>query len=242
MAPLQPLRDYAVIWYLRILQAVVTICVLGITGDASTNWHSWHCSTPPRLAFNIAAAGLALPAILYLLISSGPKASTHLLPWNRWAQLGLDGLFFTLWLATTIASPYNCQSLCAACPAIQGRANYHVRSGSLLCWCFKQADPALKARSDVLRVLEGRNNQQTAAATRIGETRGLDAAKQGLDAVMVVLFAITLALTLWRIISAMKARKAAMSTNGTVLEAAVYDRKVPVEQEPAKPAPAVMKL
>jgi len=71
----------------------------------------------------------------------------------------------------------------------------------------------------------------------------LDAAKQGLDAVMVVLFAITLALTTWRIVMANRARKAAVNARGTVLEAAVYDKKVPTEQEePAKPAPAVMKL
>ena len=57
-----------------------------------------------------------------------------------------------------------------------------------------------------------------------------------------VLFAITLAMTAWRIIQSNKARKAAANANGTVLQAAIYDRKVQPEDEPTRPAPAVMKL
>ena len=55
MAPARPLRSDPVVWSLRILQALVTVAVLGMTGDAAANWHSWHCSVPSRLGFNLAA-------------------------------------------------------------------------------------------------------------------------------------------------------------------------------------------
>jgi hypothetical protein len=55
------------------------------------------------------------------------------------------------------------------------------------------------------------------------------------------LFAITLAMTAWRVFKANKARKAALNANSTVLEAADYSGASARAKELAKPAPVLMK-
>jgi hypothetical protein len=55
------------------------------------------------------------------------------------------------------------------------------------------------------------------------------------------LFAITLAMTAWRIFRAKKARKAALNANSTVLEATDYSAASARAKELAKPAPVLTK-
>jgi hypothetical protein len=55
------------------------------------------------------------------------------------------------------------------------------------------------------------------------------------------LFAITLVMTAWRIFKANKARKAAIHSNSTVLEAADYSAASARAKELTKPAPALTK-
>lgn len=206
--------------------------------------------------------------VIYLITSSGPKTSTHLLPWNRWAQLAIDACFFILWLVTTVTSPYNCPNLCSACAAIDAGNGYTVWAGSLFCSCFANGDTHHQKRTldarDVLMVLEGR---ATSAGTggsarfRVGRTGISIAVKQTFDAIMMYalsisnwapgkrpltclpsfLFAITLAMTAWRIFKSYKARKAALHANSTVLEAADYSAASAKAKELAKPAPVVTK-
>jgi len=248
MSTQRPLRSNSFIWYMRIVQAIAVAAVLGITGSNASDWHGWHCHLPSRLAYNIVCASVTLPVVIYLITSSGPKTSTHLLPWNRWAQLAIDTLFFALWLATTVTSPYNCPNLCSACVAIDAGNGYSVWTGSLFCSCFANGDIHHKKRTldsrDVLMVLEGRATSAGtggSARLRVGRTGISIAVKQTFDAIMIFLFAMTLVMTAWRIFKANKARKAALHANSTVLEAADYSAASARAKELAKPAPVVMK-
>jgi hypothetical protein len=249
MSTQRPLRSNSFLWYMRIVQAVAATIVLAITGSNASNWHSWKCSLPSRLSYNIVCASITLPVIIYLITSSGPKTSTHLLPWNRWAQLAIDGVFFTLWLATTITSPYNCPNLCHACVAVDQGNGYSVWAGKLFCSCFVNGDIHHKSKRtldarDVLTVLEGRATSAGtggSARVRVGKTGVSIAVKQTFDAVMIFLFAITLVMTAWRIFKANKARKAAIHSNSTVLEAADYSAASARAKELTKPAPALTK-
>jgi hypothetical protein len=120
---------------------------------------------------------------------------THLFPWNRWAQLAIDGLFFALWLITTATSPYNCVNLCTVCRAIDEGNGYSVWAGSLFCSCFANGDTHLRTRSveerHVLAVLEGRATSAGtggSARLRVGRTRVSIPVKQAFDAVMMYVF------------------------------------------------------
>jgi hypothetical protein len=53
MSNLRPLRANSFIWYMRIVQAIAAAVVLGITGSNASDWHSWRCHLPSRLAYNI---------------------------------------------------------------------------------------------------------------------------------------------------------------------------------------------
>jgi hypothetical protein len=53
MSTLRPLRSNSFLWYMRIVQAVAATIVLAITGSNASNWHSWKCSLPSRLSYNI---------------------------------------------------------------------------------------------------------------------------------------------------------------------------------------------
>jgi hypothetical protein len=140
----------------------------------------------------VSQASVTLPVIIYLITSSGPKPSTHLLPWNRWAQLAIDGSFLALWLATTVTSPYNCPNLCAACLAIDAGKGYSVWAGSLFCSCFANGDIHHQSKRtldgrDVLMVLEGRATSPGtggSARFRVGRTGVSIAVKQTFDAIM----------------------------------------------------------
>jgi hypothetical protein len=117
--------------------------------------------------------------LIYLLASSGPKTSSHLLPWSHWAQLGLDGLLFVLWLAATADSPYSCSGLCNACSGIDEGYGYYAWAGSLVCQCAEAGD--ITARRVVKKALEDR---ATSAAAKAYVKAGKIAAKQGFDALM----------------------------------------------------------
>jgi hypothetical protein len=54
MSTPRPLRSNSFLWYMRIVQAIMAAIVLGITGSNASDWHSWKCSLPSRLSYNIA--------------------------------------------------------------------------------------------------------------------------------------------------------------------------------------------
>jgi len=250
MSTKRSLRSNTFLWYMRIIQAIGAVLVLGITASNAADWHSWKCSLPTRLTENLAIASITLPVLIYFIISSGPFTATHLLPWNRWAQLAIDAVFFGLWLGTTVTSPYNCPNLCSVCVRVDGGNGYSVWAGNLFCSCFKNGDihekRALDAR-DVLTILEGR---ATSAGTggsaryRVGRTGVSIPVKQTFDSVMIVLFAVTLVMTAWRIFKGNQARKATIHANSTVLEAADYSAASAKAKETSvtKPAPVLSKL
>lgn len=56
----RPLRSNSFLWYMRIVQALMAAVVIGITGSNASDWHSWKCSLPSRLTYNIVCVRRAL--------------------------------------------------------------------------------------------------------------------------------------------------------------------------------------
>ena len=54
------LRSRRLIWFGRLLQFIFALAILGITSDNASIWHSIDCSTPTKLAYNIACVSEAL--------------------------------------------------------------------------------------------------------------------------------------------------------------------------------------
>lgn len=113
---------------------------------------------------------MTLIALLYILLSSGPSASTHLLPWNQWALLSCEALLVVFWVAAT-SVPYTCGILCTACEPLDLGDGYEVWVGSLTCECGLAGD--YRRRAMVKRALEARASGAIADA----ESAGLKAAK-----------------------------------------------------------------
>ncbi|KIV84616.1 hypothetical protein PV11_00389 [Exophiala sideris] len=216
MADVTRARSDNYLWFARLLQLIFTIAILGVTGDGASLWKSIDCDIPAKLAFNIAAAALTLPAVIYLIFCSGPKLCQKL-PFNLWAVVGIDAFMFLIWLAATAASVYDCNGVCSACSPI-GRIEdigygFWIQYDSLFCECYFPGFD-YRNRHRVRAVLEGRGvsslrNGSTKEMAQLGEKSYNIAAKRGLGVVMIFLFFTTLvamARYLW------KARKEGAAT------------------------------
>lgn len=140
---------------------------------------------------------MTLPAVIYLIFSSGPK-SCQKLPWNLWAVVGIDAVLFILWIAATAASVYDCNGICAACSPI-GREldigyGFWIQYGSLLCPCQFSYDS--KSRHRVRELLQGRavspKTGSSSDSAQLAEKSYNIATKRGLGVVMIFLFLTTL--------------------------------------------------
>lgn len=167
----------------------------------------------PLIPFSQSA--LTLLALIYFLTSTGPSPTTRKLPWLVFGQLCLDAFLFVLWLAATAASNYDCNGLCSACSPIEEGDRYWVWAGSLLCECYAGI---VLAQNKARRDLKGQAvSSATRSAARTMERSDKIAAKQGLDAVMIFLFASTMAVTAWRVYQARQAASG-LTTHGPAME------------------------
>lgn len=49
-----PIRTDKALYYTRVIQLLWAVIILGVTGDAASDWSDVDCNTPAKLAFNIA--------------------------------------------------------------------------------------------------------------------------------------------------------------------------------------------
>ena len=137
-----------------------------------------------------------MPLVLYFILSSGPIASLHKLPWSRWVQLGLDALFFILWLAASGVSNYTCDGLCSSCTEAGRLDNYdgyfYVTVGSSYCECYlsESDSDSQNNKRDLFRRAGGfrsggGDSAEDNGLTKLGLKASKQGAKKGFDALMV---------------------------------------------------------
>lgn len=188
-------RGFKWIWFIRLVQIIVTLIVLALTAAKTAAFSVASCGVPGKLAWNLACvrppfptsprtapidslqAVLALLALAYFLFSTGPGSIGKILPWWIFIQLGLDALMFAFWLAAAATSKYNCSDLCNACSQWDSVAfdglSCICNSSYYYWWKKRDMSPAPKKG-----LLEVRRTRHTAPL-------GTAAAKQAFDAVMV---------------------------------------------------------
>ncbi|KAL8688031.1 MAG: hypothetical protein Q9218_005955 [Villophora microphyllina] len=180
-------RCFPWLWFVRLLQLLVTIIVLAIAASNASELSSIDCSVPSKLGYNIAAAVLSFIVLVILILSTGPKPGLRVIPWFIWGQLALDAFMFIIWIAAAGVSRYNCNDLCSACSGYN-----HVWADGLDCLCYyyykRDQSPVPKG---LARSIEER------AYHRRGPGAGKVAGKTALNAIMVVLFAFTTAMTVF---------------------------------------------
>ncbi|KAI1627941.1 hypothetical protein EDD37DRAFT_286864 [Exophiala viscosa] len=209
------------LWFARLLQLIFTIAILGVTGDGASLWKSIDCHIPAKLAFNIAAAALTLPAVIYLIVCSGPK-SCQKISFNLLAVVGIDVFMLIIWLAATAASIYDCSGVCSACSPI-GRildtgSGFWIQYDSLFCECYFPGIDYTKSRR-VREVLEGRgvSSLRTGSSkdmAELGEKAYSIATKRGLDVVMIFLFFTTVVVVVRYLYKARKEGAATADNHG----------------------------
>lgn len=47
-------RSSPFLWYMRFIQLLFTLIVLGLVGEAASIWHGLYCNTPSNVALDIA--------------------------------------------------------------------------------------------------------------------------------------------------------------------------------------------
>ncbi|KAI4199079.1 MAG: hypothetical protein LQ350_004834 [Teloschistes chrysophthalmus] len=182
-------RCFPWLWFVRLLQIVITIIILAITASNASEFSSITCDVPSKLGYNIAAAVLSLIVLIILLLSTGPKPSLRVLPWFIWGQLALDTFMFIIWIAAAGVSQYDCNDLCNACSGFDT-----VWADNLYCTCyFVYKRDQSPVRRELARSVQER-------ATRRGPALGRVAGKTALNAIIVVLFAFTTAATIFWIL------------------------------------------
>ncbi|KAL8733516.1 MAG: hypothetical protein Q9181_003564 [Wetmoreana brouardii] len=196
-------RCFPWLWYVRLLQMVVTIIVLAIAASNAHDFSSIYCSVPSKLGYNIAAAVLSFIVLLMLLLATGPNPGLRVIPWFIWGQLGLDVFMFIIWIAAAGVSRYNCNDLCNACSGYD-----LVWADDLSCSCYyvykRDQSPAPKG---LARSIEER------AYHRRGPGASRVAGKTALNSIMVVLFAFTTAMTVFWIFKSRSSGAGASTTS-----------------------------
>ena len=135
-------------------------------------------------------AALALPIVLYHLVTTGKKPVFAGLPWNRWATLSVDIILLILQIAAVAASNYDCQGICHACtPAgrdIYDGADFNVFYGSMFCTCTFNPAEEYKKREVLARLIGERavSRATSGAMNKYTEKTFSIAVKRGLGAVM----------------------------------------------------------
>lgn len=127
-------------------------------------------------------AAIALTALAYFFLSTGPTTAFRILPWWIFIQLGLDSLLFIFWLAAAATSRLNCNDLCNACP---GASDVYFDDLSCTClsdyyWWYKKRSMSPAPKSGLLETRRTRNSTPT----------GKGAARISLDAIMVYVFSL----------------------------------------------------
>ncbi|KUJ17380.1 uncharacterized protein LY89DRAFT_684442, partial [Mollisia scopiformis] len=183
-------RTNKYLWYLRFIQIIFAVTIVAIAGSNISDWHSYGCSSPSGLSFNFAIALLTLLLTLYLVLSTGPSAK---IPWYSFiAILSLEILFIIFWIVAAALAGYDCTSLCNACSAIDQGTGYYVWANDLICFCWTDYDNvSFKRDSPEAIFRRGSRPASSSDAAAAGKTleKGVSkAAKQGLDAAMILLF------------------------------------------------------
>ncbi|KAI4250087.1 MAG: hypothetical protein L6R40_000259 [Gallowayella cf. fulva] len=225
-------RCFPWLWFVRLLQILVTIIILAITASNASDFTSIGCSVPSKLGYNIAAAVLSFIVLLLLILSTGRTTFFRVVPWIVWGQLALDVFMFIIWIAASAVSQYNCTDLCNSCAGYD-----HVWTSGLDCLCssyYLYYDK--RDQSPAPRGLAAPIQERASYRHNSGPSSSKKMAKAALDAIMVVLFAFTTAATIFWIF---KNRKAAAAA-GT--SAAPTDSTAPQQSGalPATPAPGHM--
>ncbi|KAL8747854.1 MAG: hypothetical protein Q9190_000302 [Brigantiaea leucoxantha] len=198
-------RAFPWLWFVRLLQMVITIIILAVAASSAADFNKISCSVPGKLGYNVAAAVLSFIVLAYLIFSSGMTALFRTLPWFVFGQIALDGFMFVIWIAAAGSPTLSCNDLCNACSGYD-----QVWLDDLNCYCYSSylskrnfsPTPRGLARSLENRAYHGSHYR----------SGGRSAAKTGLDSIMVALFAFTLAATvIWAVQSR---RSAAAASSG----------------------------
>ena len=98
--------------------------------------------------------------------------------WNTWLQIGLDAVFFILWVAAAATSSPDCSDLCSACSRYDdGSGSWTVWSGNLVCNCW---EPSARGLAGLLK-----ERGAAASAGKVAEKASTIATKEGFNAVLV---------------------------------------------------------
>ncbi|KAL8668265.1 MAG: hypothetical protein Q9168_007103 [Polycauliona sp. 1 TL-2023] len=198
-------RCFPWLWFVRLVQMLVTIIVLGITASSASDFSTLSCSVPSKLGFNIAAAVLSFLVLLVLIFSTGPKGVFRLVPWIVWGQLALDLFMLIIWIAAAGVSQYSCSDLCNACPGYD-----EVWDGNIFCYCStyyitkRDQSPAPRV---LTRSIEERAFRRPTSSKRT--------AKAAFDSIMVILFAFTSAATIFWIFKNRRSGAATAASNSS---------------------------
>ncbi|KAL8901651.1 MAG: hypothetical protein Q9207_005092 [Kuettlingeria erythrocarpa] len=201
-------RCFPWLWFVRIVQLLLSILILGIAASNAADFSGISCSVPAKLGYNIAASVLSFIVVIVLLLSTGPKPALRVIPWFVWGQLALDAFMFIIWIAAAGVSQYDCNDLCNACSGFD-----QVWASGLNCYCGSYYDFYYKrdqspAPAGLAQSLEKRRSRHSSSSKAVGRI--------ALSSIMVVLWTFTLAMTVFWIFKNRKAGAAA-STAPTAL-------------------------
>ncbi|KAL8726794.1 MAG: hypothetical protein Q9166_006476 [cf. Caloplaca sp. 2 TL-2023] len=185
---------------------LLTIIILALTASNASDFTTIGCSVPSKLGYNIAAAVLSFLVLMVLILSTGATSTFRIVPWFAWGQLALDIFMFIIWLAAAGVSQYNCTDLCNACSAYD-----EVWSGGLHCLCSSYYLYYKRDQSPAPKNLAGAI-QERAYYRHSGPGSSKRHAKIALDAIIVILFAFTIAATIFWIFKQRRSSAAAATT------------------------------
>ncbi|KAL9038738.1 MAG: hypothetical protein Q9180_002951 [Flavoplaca navasiana] len=202
-------RCFPWLWFVRLLQMLITIIVLGIVASSASDFGSLSCSVPSKLGYNIAAAVLSFLVLLALVFSTGPAHLFRIIPWLIWGQLALDVFMLIIWIAAAGVSQYTCSDLCNACPAYD-----QVWGGGVYCYCSsyyiykRDQSPAPSGLS--------RSIEERAYYGNSGAGSSKRDARVAFNSIIVILFAFTTAATIFWIFKNRRSGAGAASTPSAV--------------------------
>ncbi|KAL8778249.1 MAG: hypothetical protein Q9213_007501 [Squamulea squamosa] len=217
-------RGFPWLWFVRLLQILVTLIVLAITASNASDFTSISCSVPSKLGYNIAAVGrpmasgyqqkltssqavLSFLILLVLIFATGPTALFRVIPWLIWGQLALDIFMLIIWIAAAGVSQYTCSDLCNACSAYD-----EVWATGIYCYCSSYI-VIKRDQSPAPKGLAGSIEERAYYRHSGGPGSSKKNAKVAFDSIMVILFAFTTAATIFYILKNRRSATAATATN-----------------------------
>ncbi|KAL8846777.1 MAG: hypothetical protein Q9221_008158 [Calogaya cf. arnoldii] len=199
-------RCFPWLWFVRLVQLLVTIIILAITASSASDFTSLSCSVPSKLGYNIAAAVLSFLVLIVFIFSTGPTGLFRVIPWLIWGQLALDIFMWIIWIAAASVSQYDCSDLCNACAAYD-----EVWTAGIYCYCSsyyiykRDQSPAPRGLTGSIEERAYRNSTGPGATKKN--------AKAAFDSIIVILFAFTTAATIFWIFKNRRSGAAAASTS-----------------------------